>query len=62
MRPCRNILEVFYDFRFTTPNIPLEYLFDLFPVIKPRAFSIASAHAADPNRYRPITLIRQGEC
>ena len=49
-RPRRNILEVLYDFRFTTPNIPLEYLFDLFPVVKPRAFSIASAHAFNPNR------------
>ena len=49
-RPRRNILEVLYDFRFTTPNVPLEYMFDLFPAIKPRAFSIASAHASNPNR------------
>jgi len=56
-RPRRNILEVLYDFRFTTPNIPLEYLFDLFPVIKPRAFSIASAHAADPNRIQLLVAV-----
>ena len=49
-RPRRNILEVLYDFRFTTPNVPLEYMFDLFPAVKPRAFSIASAHASNPNR------------
>jgi len=42
-RPRRNILEVLYDFRFTTPNIPFEQLFNLVPPIKPRAFSIASS-------------------
>jgi len=42
-RPRRHSLEVLYDFRHTTPNIPFEYLFDLFPVLKPRSFSIASA-------------------
>jgi len=41
-RPKRNILEVLYDFRHTTPNIPVDYLFDLIPPIKPRSFSIAS--------------------
>ena len=30
-RPRRNILEVLHDFRHTTPNIPLDYLFDLIP-------------------------------
>jgi len=42
-RPRRNILEVLYDFRHTTPNIPVEYLWDLIPQIKPRSFSIASS-------------------
>ena len=42
-RPRRNILEVLYDFRHTTPNIPVEYLWDLIPPIKPRSFSIASS-------------------
>ena len=41
-RPRRHILEVLYDFRHSTPNIPFEYLFDLIPPIKPRSFSIAS--------------------
>jgi len=41
-RPRRNILEVLHDFRHTTPNIPVDYLFDLIPGIKPRSFSIAS--------------------
>ena len=30
-RPRRNILEVLHDFRHTTPNIPVDYLFDLIP-------------------------------
>ena len=42
-RPKRNILEVLYDFRHTTPNIPEHYLFDLIPPVKPRSFSIASS-------------------
>jgi sulfite reductase alpha subunit-like flavoprotein len=43
-RPRRNGLEVLNDFSLNTvPNIPMEYLFDLFPVIKPRSFSIANS-------------------
>jgi len=42
-RPRRHILEVLYDFRHTTPNIPFSYFFDLIPQIKPRSFSIASS-------------------
>ena len=49
-RPRRNCLEVLYDFRHTTPNIPFEYFLDLFPVIKPRAFSIASSQMAHPGK------------
>ncbi len=39
-----------YDFRHTTPNIPFDYLFDLFPVIKPRSFSIASSNKLMPSK------------
>ena len=36
-KPRRTSLEVLNDFSLhTVPNIPLEYLFDLFPIIKPR--------------------------
>jgi len=56
-RPRRNILEVLYDFRHTTPRVPLQYLFDLFPVIKPRAFSIASSWDADPNRIQLLVAV-----
>jgi len=49
-RPRRHILEVLYDFRHTTPNIPFEYLWDLIPAIKPRSFSIASS----PRRHESV--------
>ena len=50
-RPRRNTLEVLYDFSLhTVPNIPFEYLFDLFPIIKPRSFSIANSLSYMPNR------------
>ena len=56
-RPRRNILEVLYDFRYTTPQIPLEYLFDLLPVIKPRAFSIASSWDLDPSKIQLLIAV-----
>ena len=56
-RPRRNILEVLYDFRHTTPNIPLEYLFDLFPVVKPRAFSIASSWDKTPKKIQLLIAV-----
>ena len=31
------------DFPSATANIPVSYLFDLFPMMQPRAFSIASS-------------------
>lgn len=40
-RPRRSILETIQE--FFSVKIPIEYLLDLFPVIKPRLFSISSA-------------------
>lgn len=42
-RPRRTLLEVLFDFSKSAALVPLEYLFDLIPAIKPRAFSIASS-------------------
>ena len=42
-RVRRTSLEVLMDFPSATANIPLTYLFDLFPEMQPRAFSIASS-------------------
>ena len=43
IRPKRSIMEALQDFPHATQAIPLEYLFDLIPSMKPRAFSIASS-------------------
>lgn len=42
-RPKRTILEVLADFPHAVAKIPIEYLFEIFQPIRPRAFSIASA-------------------
>lgn len=41
-RPRRSILEVLYDFPHATSNLTIQTLFEIFPPIKPRSFSIAS--------------------
>lgn len=45
-RPKRNIVEVLQDFPHATKNITLDILFELFPPIKAREFSIASSRKA----------------
>eukprot|EP00111_Clytia_hemisphaerica_P002252 TCONS_00006308-protein len=48
-KPKRNYLEVLQDFPHACSNLKLEYVFDLFPPMKPRAFSIASSQKVDSN-------------
>ena len=36
-------MEVLQDFPVATANVPFQYLFDLIPILQPRAFSIASS-------------------
>ncbi|KAJ2063534.1 NAPDH-dependent diflavin reductase [Coemansia sp. S146] len=43
MRPRRTVAEVLGDFPRTAPAIPLSYVFDVFPAIAERSFSISSA-------------------
>lgn len=40
-RPRRTIAEIMFD--FTPTNIPLDYILDVFPMLRPRSFSIASS-------------------
>eukprot|EP01134_Creolimax_fragrantissima_P002250 CFRG2250T1 len=49
-RVKRTPQEVFTDFPSLRGNVPLSYLFDLFPAIQPRQFSIASSPTAYPNQ------------
>lgn len=42
-RPRKTLLEVLRDFPKSSAVVPLTYLLDLIPAIKPRAFSIASS-------------------
>jgi len=43
-------MEVLYDFSKFAAQVPIEYLFDLIPVIQPRAFSIASSFKVNPQQ------------
>lgn len=47
-RPRRTILEVVQD--FSPLNIPLDYIFDVFPIICGRKFSIASSLKVNPGQ------------
>ncbi|XP_015782037.1 NADPH-dependent diflavin oxidoreductase 1 [Tetranychus urticae] len=56
-KPKRNILEVLQDFPHTASKIPLNYLFDLIPGIRPRAFSIASSMKMYPNEIHLLVAV-----
>nr|VWO96020.1 Beta-lactamase (EC [Ganoderma boninense] len=69
-KPHRRIHEVLSEFR--SVHIPRAYVFDLFPPLRPRQFSIASSARADPRRihlcvaivaYRTMLKVpRRGVC
>ncbi|XP_075026304.1 NADPH-dependent diflavin oxidoreductase 1 isoform X3 [Calonectris borealis] len=56
-RPRRTTLEALWDFPHTTCAIPPEYLLDLIPRIRPRAFSIASSMLAHPDRIQILVAV-----
>ncbi|XP_054582746.1 NADPH-dependent diflavin oxidoreductase 1 isoform X2 [Eptesicus fuscus] len=58
-RPRRTTLEVLCDFPHTAAAIPPDYLLDLIPPIRPRAFSIASSLLAHPTRLQVLVAVVQ---
>ncbi|XP_053940286.1 NADPH-dependent diflavin oxidoreductase 1 isoform X2 [Cuculus canorus] len=56
-RPRRTTLETLWDFPHTTCAIPPDYLLDLIPRIRPRAFSIASSVLAHPDRIQILMAV-----
>lgn len=71
-RPRRTILEVFHDFPVSQAAVPFPYLFDLIPLLQPRAFSIASSAHCHANHIQILMAVvryrsklhrpRQGIC
>ncbi|XP_032905224.1 NADPH-dependent diflavin oxidoreductase 1 isoform X2 [Amblyraja radiata] len=55
----RTTLEVLFDFSRTTAAVPVDYLFDLIPEIRPRAFSIASSQLAQPKHIQILMAVVQ---
>lgn len=58
-RPRRTTLEVLCDFPHSAAAIPPDYLLDLIPPIRPRAFSIASSLLVQPTRLQVLVAVVQ---
>lgn len=56
-RPKRSILEVMKDFPGATAHIPIDYLFDMIPALRSRAFSIASCQMVCPNEVQLLVAV-----
>ncbi|XP_037349979.1 NADPH-dependent diflavin oxidoreductase 1 [Talpa occidentalis] len=58
-RPRRTTLEVLCDFPHSAGAVPPDYLLDLIPPIRPRAFSIASSELVHPSRLQILVAVVQ---
>lgn len=56
-RPKRNITEVLRDFPHAVENLTIEMMFEIFPPIKSRAFSIASSAKAHLNELHILVAV-----
>ncbi|OBA25501.1 riboflavin synthase domain-like protein [Hanseniaspora valbyensis NRRL Y-1626] len=52
-RPRRSILEILYDFSFI--KLPLKYLLDIMPIIRPRQYSISNSFTEE-NKNAELTV------
>ena len=52
-RPRRSILEILYDFSYI--KLPLEYLLDIMPIIRPRQYSISNSFTEE-NKNAELTV------
>ncbi|XP_037089133.1 NADPH-dependent diflavin oxidoreductase 1-like isoform X2 [Pollicipes pollicipes] len=56
-RPRRTALEVLADFPATARRLPLEYLLDMVPAVRPRSFSIASSQKVCPDEIQILVAV-----
>lgn len=56
-RPRRNVTEVLGDFPHACGNLTIAMMFEIFPAIKPRAFSIASSCQAHKNEIHLLVAV-----
>ncbi|XP_053380905.1 NADPH-dependent diflavin oxidoreductase 1-like isoform X2 [Mercenaria mercenaria] len=56
-RVRRTLLEVLHDFPNASASIPMEYFFDVIPVLQPRSFSIASSLKAHPGEIQLLVAV-----
>lgn len=56
-RPRRNLVEILRDFPHATKNLTQEILFEIFPPIKPREFSISSSFKTNQDEVEILLAI-----
>ena len=56
-KPKRMVIEILGDFPKTSAQIPLDYLPELLPAVKPREFSIASSAKVSPSEMHILVVV-----